>query len=261
MNRTHIPAECRLRFHTASRTVALAFDGSRSYGASTSATGPSGREFRLYLPLYNGTQKLEIGIPKESDIFKADDYPEGHRQPIVFYGTSITHGACASRPGMPHPAILGRRLQRPVVNLGFSGNGKLELELADLMAEIEASVYILDCLPNMTAADVKANTEPFIQRLREKQPTTPMLLVEDRTYSDAIFHKEKRQRNDDSRREFRAAYERLKAAGVTDLHYLEGEHLLGEDNEGTVDSSHPTDLGFWRQADAMTPVLRTILGP
>ena len=222
---------------------------------------PKGREFRLYLPLYNGTQKLEIGVPKESDLYKADEYPEGHRQPIVFYGTSITHGACASRPGMPHPAILGRRFERPVVNLGFSGNGKLELELADLMAEIDASVYVLDCLPNMTAADVKANTEPFIQRLREKKPLTPMLLVEDRTYSDAVFHKEKRKRNDDSRREFRAAYERLMAAGVTGLHYLEGEHLLGEDNEGTVDSSHPTDLGFWRQADAMTPVLKTILGP
>ena len=84
-------------------------------------------------------------------------------------------------------------------------------------------------------------------------------LVEDRTYSDAIFHKEKRQRNDDSRREFRAAHERLKAAGVTGLHYLEGEHLLGEDNEGTVDSSHPTDLGFFRQADAFEQVLRPIL--
>jgi GDSL-like Lipase/Acylhydrolase family/N-terminus of Esterase_SGNH_hydro-type len=225
------------------------------------APGPMGREFRLYLPLYNGTQKLEIGVPKDADLLKADDYPEGHRQPIVFYGTSITHGACASRPGMPHPAILGRRFERPVVNLGFSGNGKLELALADLMAEIDASVYVLDCLPNMTAVDVKANTEPFIQRLREKKPQTPMLLVEDRTYSDAIFHKEKRQRNDDSRREFRAAYERLQAAGVTGLHYLEGERLLGDDNEGTVDSSHPTDLGFWRQADAMTPMLRPILKP
>ena len=225
------------------------------------AAGLMGREFRLYLPLYNGTQKLEIGIPKESDLCQADEYAEGHRQPIVFYGTSITHGACASRPGMPHPAILGRRFERPVVNLGFSGNGKLELALADLLAEIDASVYVLDCLPNMTAAEVKANTEPFIRRLREKQPLTPMLLVEDRTYSDAVFHKEKRQRNDDSRREFRAASERLKAAGVIGLHYLEGEHLLGEDNEGTVDSSHPTDLGFWRQADAMTPVLKTILKP
>ena len=224
------------------------------------AKGPSGREYRLYLPLYNGTQKLEIGIPKESDLFTCPEYAEGHRQPIVFYGTSITHGACASRPGMPHPAILGRRFERPVVNLGFSGNGKLELPLADLMAEIDASVYVLDCLPNMTAEDVKSNTEPFIKRLREQKPKVPLLLVEDRTYSDAVFHKDKRDRNDSSRREFRAAYERLQAAGVTGLHYLEGEHLLGQDNEGTVDSSHPTDLGFWRQADAMTPVIWGIIG-
>lgn len=218
------------------------------------------REFRLYLPLYNGTQKLEIGVPKEADVYAAESFPAGHEKPVVFYGTSITHGACASRPGMCHPAILGRRLEREVVNLGFSGNGRLELELADLLCEIDASVYVLDCLPNMTAPEVKERTEPFIKRMREKKPGTPLLLVEDRTYSDAMFHKEKRLRNDESRREFRAAFERLRAEGVGGLFYLEGEHLLGGDNEGTVDSSHPTDLGFWRQADAMTPVLRTILG-
>jgi hypothetical protein len=136
----------------------------------------------------------------------------------------------------------------------------MELELADLLCEIDAAVYVLDCLPNMGAAEVKERTEPFVRRMREKKPNTPLLLVEDRTYSDAIFHKEKRQRNDDSRREYRAAFDRQRTAGVTGLYYLEGENLLGEDNEGTVDSSHPTDLGFWRQADAMTPILKTILG-
>lgn len=218
------------------------------------------REFRLYLPLYNGTHKLEIGVPKDSDVYAPDPYSADQAQSVVFYGTSITHGACASRPGMCHPAILGRRLERETVNIGFSGNGRMELELADLLCEIDAAVYVLDCLPNMGAAEVKERTEPFVRRMREKKPNTPLLLVEDRTYSDAIFHKEKRQRNDDSRREYRAAFERLRAAGVTGLFYLEGENLLGEDNEGTVDSSHPTDLGFWRQADAMTPVLKTILG-
>ncbi|RLS58270.1 MAG: hypothetical protein DWH91_02655 [Planctomycetota bacterium] len=225
------------------------------------APSSSGREYRLYLPLYNGTQKLEIGIPKESDLFRPEPYPADRIQPVVFYGTSITHGACASRPGMCHPAILGRRLDRPTVNIGFSGNGRMELELADLLAEIDAAVYVLDCLPNMNPAEVKERTEPFIQRMREKKPNVPLLLVEDRTYADALFHKDKRQRNDDSRREYRAAYERLQAAGVTGLHYLEGEHLLGDDNEGTVDSSHPSDLGFWRQADAMTPILKKILTP
>lgn len=225
------------------------------------AADPNGREYRLYLPLYNGTKKLEIGIPKESDLRPGPAYAAGHEKPIVFYGTSITHGASASRPGMPHPAILGRRLERPVVNLGFSGNGRLELEVADLLVEIDACVYVLDCLPNLGHEDVKARTEPLVMRLKEKRPGVPILMVEDRTYSDAVFHKDKRERNDSSRREYRAAFDRLRAAGVTGIFYQEGEHLLGDDNEGTVDSSHPTDLGFWRQAEAMTPVLRTIIGP
>ena len=225
------------------------------------ATDPNGREYRLYLPLYNGTKQLEIGIPKESDLRPGPAYVAGHEKPIVFYGTSITHGACASRPGMPHPAIIGRRLERPVVNLGFSGNGRMELEVADLLAEIDAGVYVLDCLPNLGSEAVKTRTEPIVMRLKEKRPNVPILLIEDRTYSDAVFHKDKRERNDSSRREYRAAFERLRAAGVTGIFYQEGENLLGDDNEGTVDSSHPTDLGFWRQADAMTPVLRTIVGP
>jgi len=133
--------------------------------------------------------------------------------------------------------------------------------VADLMAELDARVYVLDCLPNMTAELVKERTEPLVRRLQEKRPGVPILLVEDRTYSDAIFYKSKRERNDSSRREFRAAFDRLQAAGAQGIYYLEGEHLLGDDNEGTVDGSHPTDLGFWRQADAMTPVLRTIIEP
>lgn len=230
----------------------------RDFPASTAADG---RDFRLYLPLYNGTKKLEIGIPKDSDLRPGQAYDDKHRLPMVFYGTSIMHGASASRPGMAYPSILGRRLDRPVVNLGFSGNGRLEMEVATLMAEIEASVYVLDCLPNLQHEQVRERTEPVVKFLKQKHPNVPILLVEDRTYSDAIFRKEKRKRNDDSRREYRAAFERLQGAGVTGLYYLEGEHLLGDDNEGTVDSSHPTDLGFWRQADAMTPVLRSILDP
>lgn len=217
------------------------------------------REFRLYLPLYNGVSAVELGLPEGATLSRPDPYAAGHEKPIVFYGTSITHGACASRPGMVHTAILGRRFERPVINLGFSGNGRMELPVAELMAEIDAAVYVIDCLPNIDAAQVAERTEPLVKLLREKRPQTPIVLVEDRTYSDAFLIASKRERNDTSRAAFRAAYDRLIAAGTTGLEYLEGEHLLGDDNEGTVDSSHPTDLGFMRQADAFEPVLRRAL--
>ncbi len=223
---------------------------------------PSGRrEYLLYLPLYNGTQFVEIGVPKGAILSKAGAWGAGDRRPIVFYGTSILHGACASRPGMVHSAILQRRFHRPVINLGFSGNGKMEPELADLLAELNPSVYVLDCLPNMVAQEVTERVEPFVLKLRAAHPETPIVLVEDRTYADAFLIGSKRERNDTSRVALEAAYKRLKKAGVKKLYYIPGERLLGDDGDGTVDSSHPNDLGFMRQADAFAKVLKPLLKP
>lgn len=214
------------------------------------------REWLLYLPLYNGVSSIEIGIAADSTITPG---PERGR-PIVFYGTSITHGACASRPGMTHVAILGRRLDVPVVNLGFSGSGTLDPEMADLMAEIDACVYVLDCLPNLDGDRVAARAAPFVRRLRTLRPEVPIVLVEDRTYADAIFDRSKARRNRENRAALRTAHAELRAEGVGDLFYLEGDTLLGGDGEATVDSSHPTDLGFMRQADALEPVIRAAYG-
>ncbi len=220
---------------------------------------PAKRDYLLYLPLYNGVSSVEIGLPKDSHLEKSSPRPESRRKPIVFYGTSITQGGCASRPGMVHTAILGRRLDRPVINLGFSGNGRLEQEVADLMAELDPAVYVIDCLPNVTADVVAARTEPLVKTLRKARPDTPILLVEDRTYANSFLIPAKQDRNDTSRAAFRAAYERLQKAGVKHLSYLPGDHLLGEDGEATVDSSHPTDLGFMRQAEAFEEALRPLL--
>lgn len=217
---------------------------------------PGRRAFLVYLPLYNGTESLEIGVP-DGSLF--EPVPPRTTGLLVYYGTSIAHGACASRPGMAFPAILGRRFDRPVVNLGFSGNGRMEPELALLMAELDAAVYCIDCLPNMQAADVAARTEPFVRSLRQRKPQVPIVLVEDRTYTNAWILPERRQRNDTSRQAFRAAYERLVADGVEGLHYVEGEHLLGNDGDGSTDGSHPSDLGMMRMADALDPVLRPLL--
>ncbi|HET6883274.1 MAG TPA: SGNH/GDSL hydrolase family protein, partial [Pirellulales bacterium] len=217
------------------------------------------REYLLYMPLYNGVTKVEIGIPKEHALGKASPRPEGSSKPIVFYGTSITQGGCASRPGMVHTAILGRRFDWPVINLGFSGNGKMEPELATLLAELDPAVYVLDCLPNMTPQEVNERVEPFVRTLRAAHPSTPIVLVEDRNYTDGFLVASKQERNEASHAALRAAFDRLVADGIKGLYYLPGKDLLGDDGEATVDSSHPTDLGFLRQASAFHSVLEQAL--
>ena len=218
------------------------------------------REYLLYLPLYNGVSSVEIGIPEGYSLWKAPPYPN-NRKPIVFYGTSITQGGCASRTGMVHTALIGRRLNYPVINLGFSGNGRMEPEMADLLAELDPSLYVLDCLPNMNGQTVSERVEPFIRKLRLAHPDTPILLVEDRTYSDAFFIPSRKQRNTENRRELRRVYSRLASKDLKHLYYLPGDPLLGDDrdNLATVDGSHPTDLGFLRQADAFCEALKPIL--
>lgn len=221
---------------------------------------PTGeREYLLYLPLYNGVKSVEVGVAKGRNLAKAPARAAGQEKPIVFYGTSITHGACASRPGMCHPAILGRRLDRPVINLGFSGNGRMDAEVVNYLAELDPAIYVIDCLPNMGAADVSAKVGPLVTTLRKSHPNTPILLVEDRSYANSHLLDGPKKRNDTSRAALRAEYDRMVKSGVKGLGYLEGDKLLGPDRDDTVDSSHPNDLGFQRHADAFQPVLEGML--
>ncbi len=217
------------------------------------------RTYLLYLPLYNGVEELEIGVPVGKSLTAAPPRPVELRKPIVFYGTSITQGACASRPGMAHVAMLGRRFDRPVINLGFSGNGRMETEVAEFVAELDAAVFVIDCLPNLFPNEVAVRTKPCVEVIRNAHPVTPILLVEDRTYGDASLVTARREENRGNRQALRRNFEQLKSAGDQNLYYLQGSQLLGEDNEGTVDSSHPNDIGFMRQADAMEQVLGRIL--
>lgn len=215
------------------------------------------REFLAYLPLYNGVDKLEFGVARGA---KFEPVAPRTSQQLLFYGTSITHGACASRPGICHPAILGRMLDVPVINLGFSGNGRMEPEVAELMAEVDVAAYVIDCLPNITGDVVAKNTEPVVQILRKARPETPIVLVEDRTYGYAWIKQSLRDRHAASRAALKSAYDNLVAGGMKNLYYIEGADLVGADDEGTTDGSHPNDLGFMRQAEVMLPTLRKALG-
>ena len=221
--------------------------------------GDTPRQFLLYLPLYNGISQLELGVPTGATVTpmpaRAAD-----RKPIACYGTSILHGACASRPGMAWSAIVGRALDREVINLGFSGNGRMESEVGRFVAELDPAVFVIDCLPNMSAAQVTERTAPLVQQLRDKRPKTPILLVEDRTFGNAWFDAARRRAHDERRLALQNAFTALRQNGVENLHLLAGGALLGDDDEGTTDGSHPNDLGMFRQAQQVIGALQPLLG-
>jgi len=222
----------------------------------TTATLASGlsrelTEYLLYLPLYADVTELRIGVESSAEILCLPPRPASRAQPLVFYGTSITQGGCAARAGMCHTAILGRRLDREVINLGFSGSGKMEPNMANLLSELDAVVYVLECLPNMTTEMVSERARPFVRTLRNARPTTPILLVENPLGGP----------DQPGNRALQAAYADLVAEGVGQLFYLPGAPQLAGDENRTVAGVPPTDLGFVRMADAYEPVLRTILTP
>jgi len=243
-------ADGRWRWVNVTRPAEQEFDVELATGLA-----PGSREYAAYLPLYNGVDALEIGVPAGA----AFEALPARERPIVFYGTSITHGACASRPGLAHVAILGRRLDRPVANLGFSGNGRMDEAVGDLLVRVDAACYVIDCLPNMSAEQVRERCVPLVEKLRAARPDVPIVLVEDRRMTNAWILPATDRLHDARHAALREAFDSLVARGVAGIHYIPGDDLLGSDTEGTVDGSHPNDLGFMRQADVFEPVLRRAL--
>ncbi|GAB4014593.1 SGNH/GDSL hydrolase family protein [Spirosoma koreense] len=220
-----------------------------------------GREYRLYLPLYNSVKWLEIGVPTGVTL---TPLPVRADKPIVVYGTSIAQGACASRPGMAWPAILSRKLDRPLINLGFSGNGRLEKEIVTLLPELDAKLYVLDCLPNLVATvGIKPDSIKFriiesVKTLRQKRPETPILLVEHAGYSEGSINPTRRQLYTDVNVLMQQAFAQLKSEGIQKI-YLLPKSAINLDTDATVDGTHPTDLGMQQYADAYERIIRTIL--
>ena len=229
-----------------------------------------GKDAMVYLPLYNGPSKVEFGVPRDASFEPLEPRGNGIVKPVVFYGTSITHGGCCSRPGLSFPAVVCRRLDVPLVNLGFSGNGRMELSMADYLAEIDASCYVLDCLWNMesvykTSDDddlreagvsnkvqlVTARFEPFVRRLRGLKPGVPIVFAE-----QCDVFSSKPAPHDIVVRD---VYMKLKNEGWTGLYYVSKEKMYTGDREGTVDGCHPNDLGMMSMANAFEPVVREAL--
>lgn len=206
-------------------------------------------EYMLYLPLYNDVTELFIGIDSGREIKPGPRWPEARSKPIVFYGTSIVQGGCASRAGMAHPEILGRWFDREVINLGFSGAGKMEPELAELYTDLDAEIFVLDCLPNMTVEMTEERVAPFVRTLKDARPEMPIVLVESPTNGA----------DNPQNTLLREAFETLKEEGYTRLYMIDWETLWAGRENPTVDGVHPTDLGFLRMAEAHEPVFKKVL--
>lgn len=227
-------------------------------GSLVSGLKPESREYALYLPLYNGVTSVEIGIKNGSSITAAPPRTRDIR-PVVFYGSSILQGGCASRPGMAYPSIIGRTLDIPTINLGFSGAGKCEPEVADLLAELDPELYVIDCMPNMTADTIDERIRYLLKVLKEKHSATPVILVEQVPNRSAYAMDRDSRSGTEKSRILAKVYEDVKSDWGGLLHYIKGSGLLADDGEGTVDGVHATDLGFQRMADAMTPIIENVL--
>jgi hypothetical protein len=222
------------------------------------------RNFTLNFPLYSGIETLEIGLDPDAEI--APPAAWSSDKPLVVYGSSITQGGCASRPGMSYTAILSRHFNRPVYNFGFSGNGRGEPEVAGHLANIaDPALYLLDYEPNTIAiGGIKLTLTKFIDILREKHPETPVIVMSCSHLNREICAANSRDIPMKAMQEGldfqRAEVARRQAAGDKNIYFVNGGTLCGDIwHETTVDGTHQTDLGFYLTAKALIPEIEKAL--
>ncbi len=212
------------------------------------------REWTVYLPLYNGVRSLELLLEPGALLWAPA--PRAVRKPIAFYGSSITQGGCAGRPGNSYAAMLSRRLDAPIVNLGFSGSGRGEPAMAELIGSLGLSAFVLDYDHNApTPAHLRDTHEPFFTIVRRAQPDLPILMASMPPTLDMLEQMPER------RAIIRRTYENAVAAGDRNVYFINGDTYYPPDfaDECTVDGCHPNDLGFAHMARTMLPVLRSAL--
>ena len=207
----------------------------------------------INFPPYDGVDDLQIGLEMGASILPPT--PFDFQKPIVFYGSSITQGGCASRPGNAYPNHLSRRLNAEIINLGFSGSAKGEPLMAQTIAGMQMSVFVMDYDHNApTAEHLEKTHEPFFKTIRNANPDLPIIIISRPSYvlKSTIARKET----------VRRTYENAVAAGDQKVWFIDGETLFGDRDRDacTIDGIHPNDIGFIRMADAIEPVLRQALG-
>lgn len=221
------------------------------------------RDFTIYFPLYSQVDFVEIAVTAGALI--QSPTPWADSAPIVLYGTSITQGGCVSRPGMLYSNILSRLIKRPIYNFGFSGNGKGEIQVAEKLSEIkDPAMYILDYDDNARPDLLKKTLTPFIEKLREKHPVVPILALSTEPKSAEAYEPFDSEYASRERALYTAVHQEVqdlfRAQGDDHIYFLDGRMLYGADfEECTVDGAHATDLGTYRTAHALAPLVERIL--
>ena len=214
---------------------------------------PKAREITINLPLYCNVEKMYVGVHRDYDISEAPDYK--YEKPVLFYGSSITHGACCSRPGMSYPSIVSRFVDANHHNLGFGGCAKGEDEVADYVASLDPSVFVYDYDHNApNAAHLKATHEKMFLKFREKHPETPVIMMTSpRVACNAMWRERKEIITE--------TYNNAVARGDKNVYIVYGDDIFGEVGaDFSADMTHPSDLGYYMIAKKLEPVLRRALG-
>ncbi len=212
------------------------------------------REYTVNLPLYSEVKELYIGVKEGSALEGAPAYTV--EKPVVFYGSSITQGGCASRPGNAYPAILSRKLDFDYINLGFSGNAKGEKEIAEYIAGLSMSAFVLDYDHNApTPAHLAATHEEMFKTIRKTHPDLPILML---SRPQPYLKPEEQERLAIVRR----TYENALATGDRNVYFIAGPDLICDAvrEAALVDNCHPNDAGFVSMARAIGACLGTMLG-
>lgn len=212
------------------------------------------RDLTINFPLYNNLDSLYIGIQNSAILERGEEYI--YQKPVLFYGSSITQGGCASRPGNCYQNIISRKLDCDYINLGFSGNGKAEEAIVSYMSSLDISVFVCDYDHNAPTVEYLEQTHGrMYDMIRGEHPNTPIIMISKPDFKDC--------NNDDHKRRS-VIFETFQNAinnGDHNVYFIDGETLFGEDNRDccTVDGCHPNDLGFERMAKVIGSVLEEIL--
>lgn len=210
------------------------------------------REITLNFPLYSAVSELYIGIEDSALLKKSTGYKS--KKPIVFYGSSITQGGCASRPGNSYESVVSRALQTDYINLGFSGSARAEDAIADYISELDMSVFVYDYDYNAPSAEHLKNThQRMFMKIRQKIPELPIVILSRPKFS---LTKEEEERLEIITKTYADAV----SSGDKNVYLIDGVTLMKyAKNDGTVDGCHPNDLGFYSMAKALIPRLKSIL--
>ncbi len=241
----------RKRWRWAAVTPAAALTTRQPEATLIERLVPEYRRCRLYLPLRNPVLKLELGVVAGA---RFERVPPRRTPPLVYYGTSIAHGAYAGRPGLGVPQLLGRALDLPLLNLGFSGAARMEPEMAELLAEIDGAVWVIDPYHNMNPELAHQNTERFLELLCSRHPESPVLMLGAPRNLRSWLDPELARAEAEKERWYAVSCRKLRRR-FPHLHYLKGKNFYGSD-EVSIDGVHPNDAAFDRMARILTREVR-----